>query len=939
MRGTAEVVGALAMIATTFFSQLTVQFAILGMATGSLYAMMALGIVVTYRASGVLNFAAGALGALAAFFYFDLRDHGVAWPLALVFTLLLGAAIGAVTQVLVMRVLRNVSMIGKLIATLGLISLSQGLVNVIYDPQTALSPTSFLPTTSLSLTSQITVPEDRLILLGIVLTATAILAAVYARTMFGLATSAVAENRRVAALSGWSTTTIEVVNFMVAGALAAATAVLLAPIVGLDVSVLTLVVFPSLAAALVGRFSSFGITLVAALGIGVITAELQLFQPDIARIFGTDAQTLQGLPDVVPVLIIILYTAFVGRARLERGATLTRLPLPGSGRVPKFLLAAGVAVTALLILSVSPSWDDAFTMTMAIAILVLSVVVLTGFAGQLSLAQFALAGFGAWVAARLIATQGFPFLLGGACGILACIALGLVIALPALRTRGVNLAVATLGLSSLIYSVVFNNGPLTGGFLGTKVGSPHIAGMNIDPILHSDRYGIFVLALLVIVGLIVANVRRGRTGRRLIAVRANERAAASIGVGVYGAKLYAFALSAAIAGVAGVSIAFMNPNVQFTSFDVFGSINAVVYAVIGGLGWASGSIIGAQNAPAALPAKVIDSLFGSTEIGNYLLIFSGAVTFLILRSAPDGVAAMQSRQWRALTGRVSRRSQGPSLPPVSKHATARRDRPPATLSVSAITVRFGGVVALHDVSFEVTPGQIVGLIGPNGAGKTTLLDVVTGFTKPQEGSVLLDGDPVDALGPEGRARRGMARSWQAVELFEELTVRENLLVAADAQNLSTYLTDIVRPGRMTHSQAVNEVIAEFELERHLDQRPSELSQGTGRLVGIGRAIATEPRVLLLDEPAAGLDSRESRELGDAIRAVVARTGIGALVVEHDVNLLLDICDRIVVLDFGRKIAEGTPDAIANDPSVIAAYLGTADDELGATKTSEIVEPA
>ena len=507
------------------------------------------------------------------------------------------------------------------------------------------------------------------------------------------------------------------------------------------------------------------------------------------------------------------------------------------------------------------------------------------------------------------------------------------IALPALRTRGVNLAVATLGLASVIYSVVFNNGTMTGGFLGTVVAPPHVAGINIDPILHPDRYGLFVLALLVIVGLIVANVRRGRTGRRLIAVRANERAAASIGVGVYGAKLYAFALSAAIAGVAGVCLAFMNPNVEFINFDVFGSINAVVYAVIGGLGWASGSVIGAQNAPGALPATAIDSLFGATGVANYLLIFSGAVTFVILRSAPDGVAAMQSEKWRAVTARVSRRPQGPALPAVSKRLTPRRDRVPATLSVSAITVRFGGVLALHDVSFKVTPGQIVGLIGPNGAGKTTLLDVVTGFTGAQGGSVLLDGDPVDALGPEARARRGMARSWQGVELFEALTVRENLLVAADAHNLLPYLTDLVTPGRMTHTQAVNDVIAQFELERHLDQRPSELPQGTRRLVGIGRAIATEPRVLLLDEPAAGLDSRESRELGDAIRAVVTRTGIGALVVEHDVNLLLDICDRIVVLDFGRKIAEGTPDAIANDPAVIAAYLGGADDELGAAETS------
>ena len=481
------------MIATVFFSQLTVEFGILGLATGSLYAMMALGIIVVYRASGVLNFAAGSLGALSAFFFFNLIGHGFAWPLALALTLLMGAAIGAVTQLLVMRLLRNVSMLGKLIATLSLIALAEGLIGVIYNPQNALSPTSFLPTSSIKLTSQITIPEDRLILLGLVLVATVILALVYSRTMFGLATSAVAENRRVAALSGWSPTTIELANFMVAGTLSAATAVLLTPIVGLSVSVLTLVVFPSMAAALVGRFSSFGITLAAALGIGIVTAELQLFQPDIARILGTTPDALLGLPDVVPVLIIIVYTTFVGRARLERGATLTRLPLPGPGQVPKVLLAGGVLLTTVLILKLSPAWDDAFTITLGMAILVLSVVVVTGFAGQLSLCQFALAGFGAWVAARLVATQGFPFLVGAACGVAAALMLGLVIALPALRTRGVNLAVVTLGLSSMIYSVVFSSGPLTGGFIGTTVGVPHVLGINIDPIRHPDRYGLFVL--------------------------------------------------------------------------------------------------------------------------------------------------------------------------------------------------------------------------------------------------------------------------------------------------------------------------------------------------------------------------------------------------------------------------------------------------------------
>ncbi len=260
----------------------------------------------------------------------------------------------------------------------------------------------------------------------------------------------------------------------------------------------------------------------------------------------------------------------------------------------------------------------------------------------------------------------------------------------------------------------------------------------------------------------------------------------------------------------------------------------------------------------------------------------------------------------------------------------------AVLSARGITVSFGGVHAVVDVDLDVEPGQLVGLIGPNGAGKTTFIDAVTGFVR-HHGTVELAGDDVSDLPPHARARRGLARTWQSIELFDDLSVRENLTVAAHHPSLLTTVKELLaRP--LAHSRAVDEALDLFALGPLAEATPTELTQGQRKLVAVARALAARPKLLCLDEPAAGLDAHESVEFGHHLREIVDR-GTPILLVDHDMGLVLGISDRVVVLEFGQVIANGTPSAVREDPSVVTAYLGSAATELVAAAAAESPTPA
>jgi sulfate-transporting ATPase len=286
------------------------------------------------------------------------------------------------------------------------------------------------------------------------------------------------------------------------------------------------------------------------------------------------------------------------------------------------------------------------------------------------------------------------------------------------------------------------------------------------------------------------------------------------------------------------------------------------------------------------------------------------------------VAVHGRRLWETLH-LVRKHGAHEPLPPAAVEPV-----PPATLSISNLTVRFGSVLAVDEVSLEVRPGEVVGLIGPNGAGKTTIIDAVTGFVPLAGGAIALDDRRLERLNATKRARLGLRRSFQSLELFEDVSVEENIRAGSDRlASRWSWFTDLFWPGQHALTPTAVAAVQAFELEPLLDRTPEELPYGRRRLVGIARTVASGPSVVMLDEPAAGLDERESVELARLIRKLADERNMAVLLVEHDVGLVMSTCDRVVVIDFGRVIATGPPSEIRNDQAVRDAYLGHADDEV------------
>jgi branched-chain amino acid transport system permease protein len=628
-------------------------FALLGLGTGALIAGIAMGVVLFYRGSGVINLATGAIAMLAGYSFWSLRTgtFGADVPTvpALAITLVVIVAFGVLMELLAFRPLQAASPLAKLAASLGVLLTLQAAMLLAFGtaskPQPPVLPGDLVEVLGVS------VPVDRFILAGIVVFAAGVLAALYRWSRFGLATRAASEDEVSAMLAGLSPRQLSMANTLLACVVAGGLGVLAASITQLNSHTLPLQIVPALAAALFARFTSFGIACAAGLLIGM--AENVLYYLQIQNWFPTDhGAALPGVQQLFVFVVIVIAMFWRGASLPGRGELIEkRLPIvPRPERVVRNA-AIGTAVCAVAIVVLPWDFRQALVVSLLGALICLSLVVIAGFVGQISVMQLALAGVAGFTVSHMAVDYGIEFPLGPLLGVAAATLLGLVIAVSALRVRGVSLAVVTLAAAVAIEQFGFVNSTWGGGSAASPVPSPHVFGFNIgfdasfrglDDSLPSPIFGFFTLACLTALCLLVANVRRSSLGRRMLAVRSNERAAAAAGINVTAVKLAAFALAALIAGVAGVLYSYNFGSVSAGRFGALAALGLIAFAYVGGITMISGAIFAGLISTQGLFPYALDKWLGVS--GNWALLFAGLALIVTLIMNPEGVAGAQYKK-------------------------------------------------------------------------------------------------------------------------------------------------------------------------------------------------------------------------------------------------------------------------------------------------------
>ena len=669
-----------------------------GVAEGALIAAIALGVVLTYRGSGVVNFANGAIAMYVAYMYTILRSNGALflppipnplkliewvvhlfqahdtlhladipvqisfgssmgfWP-ALLISLAFCVLLGLVLHFAIFRPLRHAPPLAKVVASVGVFVYLQAVIILRFNTTVqTVRPLPFVHKTQVDL-GLIKMGQDQLFVTLLVIAFTVGLWLLFQYTRFGLATRAAAENEKGAVVLGFSPDFLAGTNWVLSTVITGLLGVLVASINStMDPVSLAALIVPALTAALVGSFSSFGRTTIAAFVLGMQVPLVLYLSANKSWFPSTNGTYWPGFEYVLPLIVIVVVLFFAGRSLPTRGAiTLGRLPFSPNPpawalRVAGPVLALAAAACGLFLFG--PDYRGALANTLIGIIICLSVVVITGFVGQISLAQMSFAGISAFVVSKLSAEQGWPFPWPIFVGAIVALIVGLLVALPALRVRGVNLAIVTFAFSVAVYNVVFQNTSVTGGYHGALVTVPswinpnnagryHFLGLTAgDGLQPNPMTAMFGLVVVVVLSYLVANLRRSTTGRQMLAMRSNERAAAAAGVNVAATKMLAFAISAFIAGMGGAVLAYQSGAVTAGPFNYPASLIFFAFAYLGGISSVSGAVAGGLLVPGGLLFTFLEDRFGVPT--GLTLVLGGLGLILAAIQNPEGIAGRMS---------------------------------------------------------------------------------------------------------------------------------------------------------------------------------------------------------------------------------------------------------------------------------------------------------
>ena len=875
-------------------------FIVAGLTTGAVYGLAGVGLVLTYKISGVFNFAHGALAAIGAYAFYELHVQSeLSWVLSAVIVVgVVGPLMGLILELLARR-LQGTSLALRVAATVGLLLLVQAAATLHYgNTQTRTVPV-FLSSDTFELSGTTVNWSDAYSFL-FALVATVALSVFFRVSRRGVAMRAVVDNPELLDLEGTSPSATRRIGWVLGCSFAAASGVLLAPLLPLDPTGLTFLVVAAFGAAAIGAFSNLLLTFAGGLAVGVLAAlSTKWFQTGL----------LSGLPPAMPFVVLFVVLLVFPKRYLAGQSFFVPRSRPIWTAPPRMQLGGGAVL--LVVFALVPTFAGVhlndWTTALGTFIVFLSLGLLVRTSGQASLGHVAFMAIGAVAFSHLsIGSPDFPWLIALLASGLIAVPVGAVLAIPAIRLGGLYLALATFGFAILLQQMFYTQDIMFGSF-GTGLEMPRPSGFDGD-----ESFFYVVLAIAVIAAAGVVLLTRNRLGRLLRAMADSPRALESTGTSINTTRVLVFCISAFLAAIGGALVGMSSGSVSAEAFPPLLSLTffVLIVIVVGGDPW---------NAMlAAVGWVVIPSYVSGDQVSQWLQLLFGVAAILTAISPPPEVpAALRTRIDRLFSRSAPKPAREPAaidFPPVE----------PGTLEVEGVTVRFGGLVAVEDFSLSAATGTITGLIGPNGAGKTTTFNACSGHVSPSGGRVLIDGHDVSHDGPAGRARRGLGRTFQKMELLDSLTVRENVAIGIEGGLAGANpLTHIVasRTQRSLIGARTAEALRQCDLTDLADTPAASLSTGQRRLVELARCLAGDYRILLLDEPSSGLDRVETERFGEILRRVVAERGVGILLVEHDMALVNDVCERVYVLDFGRKIYEGTATEAMTAPIVRSAYLG------------------